>query len=241
MTASKYTASLEKKENICPGVKKFVFQPETNIDFTAGQYAFFEFSDKDKKFSKPFSISNSPHRDNIQMTTIISDSDYKQALDSLKEGTEITIRGPLGNFTLKTCRKNRIAYLTGGIGLTPVKSMVEYIDYTNSDKYEDIKLFYSNRNVKRIAYKDELDSLSENISGFQVVHTITDMEDPVNKDWEGETGYIDRKMLEKYLTPREYHYFIVGPPGFNDAMYNMLTGDLKIEPDYITRENFAGY
>ncbi len=239
--ANKYRAVFKKKENVCPGIKKFIFNTGKKMYFTAGQYAFFEFKRDGENFSKPFSLSNSPHRKDVHMTTIVSKSDYKQALDNLKEDTEITIRGPYGNFTLKACLKNRVAYLTGGIGITPVKSMAEYLNFKNKDKYKEVKLFYSNRNVERIAYRKKLDSISEDMSGFQTVHTITDMKDPVNKDWEGEAGYIDDKMLKKYLDPEKFHYFIVGPPAFNKAMYSMLTGKLNINSKYITRENFAGY
>jgi ferredoxin-NADP reductase len=225
-------AKLTGKTEEGNSIKRFIFGPVQKFDYTAGQFAFFEFDE----FSKPFSISNSPDRENIEITTIISGSDYKKALDSLEPRQEINIRGPFGNFTLQAMKKETVCFLCGGIGITPVKSMLEFA----ADEGIKINgtLFYANRNISRIVFKDELDEISQRVSGLNIVHILSD---PGN-GWTGEKGYINSGLIRKYRTNyKDCHFYIVGPPDFNKAMKSMVCGELNIDNEFVTLENFAGY
>jgi len=233
-------ANLIDKIERGPGIKSFKFSTERVFEYKAGQYAFFEFVAKGTTFSKHFSISNSPTRPDIEITTIIRDSEYKQALDSLSEEDEIFIRGPFGNFTLESKKKNKICFLAGGIGITPMKSMLEYV--VDSGLELDGTLFYSNRTFERMTFNKHLMEISEILPSFYVVNTLTDLTNKEKKKWEGETGYIDENMIIKHRPDySECHYYISGPQAFNDAVKNVLISKLNIESTFITLESFWGY
>src|SRR5918999_5181135 len=129
------------------------------IDYTAGQYAFFKLDDIDgdaKGSIRHFSIASSPtEQDFIQISTRIRDTQYKQKLASLEEGTEISAWGPRGEFVLHEDHSKPAVFLSGGIGVTPFRSMIKYA----TDKQLPIKIimFDSNRNENNILYKKEFD------------------------------------------------------------------------------------
>ena len=76
--------------------------------------------------NKYLSFSSSPTNDYIEVTKRLSDSVFSQKLKALKPSDEVLLKGPSGNCVLKEEYK-KIGFLIGGIGITPVISMIEYI------------------------------------------------------------------------------------------------------------------
>jgi ferredoxin-NADP reductase len=59
--------------------------------------------------------------------------------------------------------------------------------------------------------------------------------------WQGEVGYIDRTMLEKYLSDISLHiYYLSGPPAMVEAMRTLLN-KAGVDDDTIKSEEFSGY
>lgn len=138
-----YDAAYIKAFDVVPGVKSFRFARAQGFSYEAGQYVMAKISDKLFRF---FSISSSPTETGyIEFTTRISGSDYKNALDKMKAGDIIHINGPSGRFTYKPEYK-KIAFLSGGIGITPIMSILRYVSDKKIDA--DIVLLYGNKNEK---------------------------------------------------------------------------------------------
>jgi glycine betaine catabolism B len=99
------------------------------FEYTAGQYAFLDIGNVYNDPKGPvrhFTIASSPTEEFILISTRIRDSPYKKRLDSLQIGTEVKVREPLGNFTLHEDYSKRAIFLSGGIGVTPFRSMIKY-------------------------------------------------------------------------------------------------------------------
>jgi ferredoxin-NADP reductase/nitrite reductase/ring-hydroxylating ferredoxin subunit len=219
------------------------------IDYTAGQYAFFKLDGIDGYAKGPirhFSIASSPtEQDFIQISTRIRDTQYKQKLASLEEGTEISAWGPRGEFVLHEDHSKLAVFLSGGIGVTPFRSMIKYA----TDKQLPIKIimFDSNRNEQNVLYKDEFDRCANQNKNVKIVYTITEEEVQKSDDTtnaSGEHGRIDRSMLERHLTKDEVAnavFYICGPPGMLKAMQELLQQELQIPKDRLKVEAFTGY
>lgn len=243
-----------KKENV-PGIVTFSFMPPEKIGFRAGQFAFFEFESGGKNFSKHFTVSSQPESRQIEFTTIMSGSDYKQALNKLPLGTIAEISPPMGSFTLDARKSDKIAFLAGGIGITPVKSILESMATSKKPKGLEIAVFYSNRNRERIAFRERLEQLAQKIGNVQIINTLTELSESLlekglrkkasqgeKAEWKGETGFISSEMVKRHLKNwQEYCYYVAGPPAFNEAMKKMLLEELRIKPEMIVFETFSGY
>ena len=108
----------------------------------------------------------------------------------------------------------------------------------------NIMMFDSNRNQDNILYKEEFDKCVNANKNLKIIYSITgegqegssSSSSTVDDDWKGESGFINRAMLTKYLTPDELDnsiFFICGPPEIIKAMQKLLQDDLHIPKDRI--------
>src|ERR1051326_9252095 len=174
---------------------------KTLLDYTAGQYAFFDIGgvyNDSKGPIRHFTISSSPTEDFVMITTRIRDTPYKKRLSLLEEDTIVKVRGPQGKFVLHEDYSKAAVFLSGGIGVTPFRSMIKYA----TDKQLPIKIimFDSNRNNQNILFKDEFDECLRVDKNLKIIYTISDKQDQSGTEgWKGEKGRIDKAMLTKHL------------------------------------------
>jgi ferredoxin-NADP reductase len=219
-----------------PGVKSFRFpvSPE-KAPFEPGQFMFLTIKVKGAEALHHFTISSSPtDRDYLEFTKRITEHDYSQALDVMKPGDWAKIQGPSGAFTLPK-KKEPLAFLTGGIGITPAMSMLRFVCSKKLDC--DIVLLYGNNRYEDIVFRVEFDEICTAIPGLRIEHVLS--EPP--PDWKGKTGLIDKKLvLEAIPDYKNRTFYISGPPRMVMSLQEQLAA-LKIPQDRIIRDSFTGY
>jgi predicted ferric reductase len=170
----------------------------------------------------PFTLSRLPNKKGIRLT-IRQLGDFTNEIPALKPNTKVVVSGPYGAFTLDRARQKKILYIAGGIGITPIRSLIE--EQASRAQPSDSILLYANRSHTDIALKDELDELAKRMP-LQIHHILSDDPDAP------EQGFIDENKLRQ-LVPliQEYSIFLCGPPpmmkGVIGALRNM--GVLKSE------------
>src|SRR5438093_1226144 len=170
------------------------------LEYIAGQFAFFDIGNVYNDPKGPirhFTIASSPTEEFILISTRIRDSPYKKRLDSLQIGTEVKVRGPLGKFTLHEDHSKPAIFLSGGIGVTPFRSMIKYA--TDKNLPIRIIMFDSNRNEQNILFKTDFDDCAKINKNLRIIYTISEEEQPEDKMWNGERGRIDVEMLKRHL------------------------------------------
>ncbi len=228
----------EKSKQRTSLVKSFRFRLKQNLIFKPGQFAKILFDTNNfnnRELNKYLSFSSSPQENYIEFTKKISDSVFSQKLDSLTKGDRVSVQAPLGNCVFKDEYK-RIAFLVGGIGITPVASIASYIIQKKLDTYVDV--FYSNRNSDEIAFKEELNCWQKINSKMRVIYTLTDS-GPQKPDFL--QGRINKDILIQELKEiKNTIFFIFGPPRMVSAM-NQLCIDIGCTREKIKKEQFIGY
>jgi ferredoxin-NADP reductase len=221
-----------------PTVISFRFLLSEKINFIPGQFLqviFDEANRANKGLNKYLSFSSSPTKEYIEITKRISESQFSKKLLSLKNNDEILMKLPLGNVTFLDEYK-AIAFLIGGIGITPVISIIEYICDRGLDT--DVLLFYSNRRDDDIAFRENLDNWQEKNKNIKVIYTVTEC---VPKDKKCIFGKIDKKLIsDKKCDLSGRMIFIFGPPSMVKAMQN-LCDDCGCGKENVKIENFIGY
>jgi glycine betaine catabolism B len=223
----------------------------TLLDYTAGQFAFFDIGEVYNDPKGPirhFTISSSPTEDFIMFSTRIRDSPYKKRLSTLEEGAKVKVRGPEGQFVLHQDYSKPAVFLSGGIGVTPFRTMIKYA--TDKQLPTRIIMFDSNRNRSNILFKKEFDDWAGLNKNLKIIYTISEDEQheqslSTTNDWKGEYGRIDKAMILKYLDTNVLNnsiFYICGPPGMLKAMQALLQeDDLNIPKERIKVEEFTGY
>jgi len=217
------------------------------LDYISGQYAFFDiggvFNDPEGPL-RHFTIASSPTENFIMISTRIRDTPYKKRLSSLEEKrTKVKVRGPMGKFILHEDHSKPAVFLSGGIGVTPFRSMIKYA----TDKQLPIKIvmFDSNRDENNILYKNEFDEYLKINKNLKIIYAITgEGGQPPLGHWEGEIGRIDKPMITKYVSEDDLNksiFYICGPPAMLNAIQNILNEKLRIPKDRVKIEEFTGY
>lgn len=226
---------------------KFSRSDEYNhLNYRAGQFAIIDLGTKEdpKGPMRSFTMASSPTEDDIQITTRIRDSPFKKKLAALDIESTVKITSPLGKFVLPQDHSIPIVFLSGGIGVTPFRSMIKYA--TDNHVPSKITMFDSNRNVENTLFKEEFDDCLNHNKNLKIVYTITEEKEKSNnaEGWKGERGYINEEMLTKYLTRNELDnsiFYICGPLGMLNAMQKLLEDELHIPKQRIKTEVFTGY
>ncbi|NQT95723.1 MAG: FAD-dependent oxidoreductase [Candidatus Omnitrophica bacterium] len=219
-------------------VKSFRLKVENGFEFQPGQFFLLSIMIDGQERSKHFSFSNSPTETGyIEFTKRITDSDFSKVLDNLKVGDWARVKGPFGSFTLKA-EDERIAFLSGGIGITPIRSMCKFV--TDKALPIDIVLLYGNNTEKDIIFRDDFDNMQKANKNLRIVYTLTtSCED---EDTLCRKGFIDEKMIREEVPDyKERTFLICGPPNMVTKLTDLLRSKLDIAEDKIRLENFTGY
>jgi anaerobic sulfite reductase subunit B len=125
------------------------------------------------------------------------------AINALKKGDYLFARGPYGNgFPLDRFKNKRLVMVLGGIGLVPVKSIINRY-YKNDSEIKGLDLLTGFRNPREIIFKDELNRWQEK---FKVLITV----DEGSEDWQGRTGLVSELVKEINIEKQDVA-IVVGP------------------------------
>ena len=238
----KFETTLKSNETVAEGTMAFHFAKPAGFAFKPGQamnVSLIEPPETDAKGNaRTFSIVSAPHEDELVIATRMRDTAFKRVLKSMPAGGRVGLRGPAGMFTLDPADSRPAVFLAGGIGVTPFMSMLR--EAAHSRLARDLWLFYSNRRPEDSAFLEELMALPGPNPRLHFVGTMVEM-DKSSRPWKGETGFLDRSMLERHLKDLAGKvYYIAGPPGLVEAMQKMLVA-AGVAEDAIHTDEFIGY
>jgi ferredoxin-NADP reductase len=218
-----------------PNVKSFRFDRPSYFEYKAGQFMFVTIPTKYGELKKHFTISSSPtEKKFIEFTKRLTGSNYSNALNSLHLDVKVKINAPYGNFIFNSKIK-KMTMLSGGIGITPLRSMCKYA--TDLNLGTSIILIYGNNTVGDITFKKEFDELQKLNENLKVIHTLTNP----SSGWKGYTGYIDSLMIKKEIPDfKSRIFYVCGSPVMVEAIKKTLK-EFNIPNKQIKTENFPGY
>ena len=237
-----YQMTLVDRQRIARGTMTFWLDTNgSSYDFRAGQHADFAFMHPpvgdESDNSRTFSLANSPHDTGLVMIAMrMQETGFKRALMSAALGTKFRVSRARGSFTLHKDSGRPAVFLAGGIGITPVRSILDWA--TRERMPHNLYLFYSNREAVDAAFLEELKDLAVQNPRFTLIPTVTQISGPA---WPYETGHINREMLSRYLAGLDRPvFYIAGPSGMVRAMTDLLPS-LGVSDDDVRTEEFGDY
>lgn len=234
------TIKLIKKEQVAEGTMAFHFEKPQGFEFKAGQFADFTLFNPpetdEEGNTRGFSLAHAPYENNLMIATRMRNTAFKRVLKDLPLGTEVKFDGPYGDFVLHKTVTTPAVFLTGGIGITTVRSIIAQA--TKDKLLHNITLFYSNKTPEDTAFLDDLKSFARENPNFTFVPVMTRTRP---EEWNGESGHVTKEMLTKYINDLSAPiYYLSGPASMVKAMRQILT-DARVNEDNIRTEEYSGY
>jgi ferredoxin-NADP reductase len=231
----KLMLKLKEKVKLSNDVYNFIFTADRKIKFLPGQYLEWTLGHKspDSRGNRRyFTIASSPTENEIIMGVKFypASSSFKKSLLALEPGAKILAGQLAGDFTMPKDTNKKLAFIAGGIGVTPFRSMVKYL--SDKKEHRNVTVFYAGRKAEDLVYEDIFKEANEKL-GISTFTTITQS----TPGWNGSTGYITEKMIaEKMPDYKERLFYISGPlsmiENFQKTLHNMGVKNHNIKTDF---------
>lgn len=236
----KTNVKLLKKEEIANGTMAFHVEKPAGFEFRAGQFGDFTLinpAETDAEGNtRGFSIAAAPYEEHIVFATRMRDTAFKRVIKDLPIDTEIELDAPYGDFTLHKTESTPAVFIIGGIGVTPVRSMVAQA--THDITAHNITLIHANRTLADVPFKADFEAFAQSNLNFSYVPVLTK---ETTEDWTGERGAVNLELLQRHVPDMTQPiYYLSGPEGMVKAMRQLLV-DAQVNEDNIRTEEFTGY
>ena len=232
--------TLIEKVRLGKGLYEFRFAPHQFIDFKSGQYLEWTLPHKghDSRGNRRyFTIASSPTESNLKLGVKFYKpmSSFKKALMKMNPGEVLTASHLSGDFTLPKEGDRKLAFIAGGIGITPFRSMIQYMIDTQDKR--PVTLFYACKSESEIAYKHIFDFAVQKLN-LNIVYVVDKKETTATDIYE---GFLDNKIIAKEIPDyREYNFYISGPHGMVETFKKTLRA-MEVPRSHVKVDYFPGF
>ena len=156
--------------------------------------------------------------------------------DEVKVGDVLSAEGPRGDFVLDTGSNRPVVLLSGGVGLTPMVSMLHALASTSDRR---VVFLHACENGDVHALWDEVLALAAMRPGITAhfCYRCPTERDKSDRKFHSE-GLVSREMLQRLLPLDDYDFYLCGPPPFMQAVYAIVR-DLGVPKARVAYEFFG--
>lgn len=159
IVSPKQKVALKLKSKTSSDIVDFIFKPSQRLLHQPGQYmeCTLAHPKPDSRGNRRyFTLASSPTEDDLHLGVRYypNSSSFKRALLNRDGRTNIMAGQIAGDFTLPHDPRQKLAFIAGGIGITPFRSMLKYL--LDKHQRQDIVLFYANKTADESACRDVL-------------------------------------------------------------------------------------
>ncbi len=168
---------------------------------------------------------------------------------SLKEGDEVTISGPFGEFFINES-ESEMLYVGGGAGMAPMRSHLYHLFKTMKTNRK-VTFWYGGRSKRELFYIDHFKELEREFPNFKFYMALSEpleednwkVKENIDAEGDGFVGFIHNSVIEHYLNhhdaPEDIELYFCGPPLMNQAVQKMGE-DFGIPDEHIRFDDFGG-
>ena len=214
-------------------IKTFRLARPEGFDFKAGQFVPVRISIEGKPHVRCYSISSSPDARGYFEISVRRQGLVSTTLHAtMRQGSQLSIGKPAGRFVYPADDERPLALLAGGIGITPLLSMLRLA--VSSHPTRPVSLLYSARNRDALAFLPELRVLAQRHPQLRIGITVT--EAAPTDSWR--KGRIDLPFITQFVThPAHTIFCVCGPAPMMADMEQLLIG-AGVPPTQIRSEKF---
>ncbi len=215
---------------------RFQVPKERRFRAKPGQFLTFQWTIDGRRVTRSYTISSSPiHEDYVEITPKRTENGCASVFlnERARPGLAVEASGPYGQFYFDEALHRSIVLVAAGSGITPMISMLCYID--DLKLATCVTLLYFVRTRADIIFDNELSRLTRSLPNFKYELCLS-RPDPT---WKGRSGRLTEEFVAQSVTDLDSPtFFLCGPNGFMDnARHVLLT--LGVTQDRILQESFG--
>jgi NAD(P)H-flavin reductase len=166
----------------------------------------------------PISICSAANGDDRFQLCVRATGRVTDYLHTVKAGTTVGVRGPYNRgFPVERMRGRDVILIAGGLGLAPLRSLIQYIGYNRKD-YGRVTILCGARNPSELLFTDEFDTWRND---FDIDFRVT--VDRGEEGWSGKVGLVTTLFEELTVDPESTYAAVCGPP----IMYRFVVKELQ--------------
>ncbi|TPJ54761.1 RnfABCDGE type electron transport complex subunit D [Mesorhizobium sp. B2-6-4] len=234
----RFVLTLERIEHSAADSFDFIFRSPRKLAFEAGQYLEWTLGldHADNRGNRRyFTVASAPTEETVRLGVKFypQSSAFKRELMTMKPGSTIHAAQLAGNFTLPAKRETKIAFLAGGIGITPFRSMLQYL--LDRKERRPIVILYGTESQQDIAYRDVLDAARQEL-GIKTIHAVA------RGCERGQyPGYIDERLIRLAIPDfPDRTFYISGPQAMVKTLRQTLLA-MGVRRSRIKVDYFPGF
>ena len=177
--------------------------------FRAGQFVTLDLPIHEQRNRRwrSYSIASPPDGSNVIeliITLVDGGAGSTYLFNEIKEGSEITTRGPHGMFTMPEDDGHDLFLICTGTGVAPFRSMVQYVYNEGLVRNGQTHLIFGCRTQAEMLYGNELMELTKALRNFHYHPTLS------REDWSGRRGYVHAIYEELCVDKQPAHFMLCG-------------------------------
>lgn len=233
--------TLLRVEEMAAGCYDFVFATNRKLAFEAGQYLDWTLrvaNPDDRGNRRPFTIASAPAQNELRMGVKFNPdpSAYKLALAALQPGDVVYAQQLAGDFTLPADASKKLAFIAGGIGVTPFRSILQQLVDTGARR--PVILLYGNNRPEEIAYAD-LFTRAQDELGIRTVYIIAEnAPDNIENVY---AGFIDADLIKHEIPDYAERMFYLSGPRAMVMVFQRVLRELGVARSHIKIDYFPGF
>lgn len=238
------TFKISRIEDESDVIKSFYLVPADGgalAGFVPGQYISVKVNipGEENTHIRQYSLSDSPngqyYRISVKKEAQMNDKPAGKVSvflhEGLAEGDEVAISAPAGEFILNVEEQQPVVLLSGGVGITPMMSMLEAM----KQRKQKVTFIHAAINGRTHAFAQEVKAISED---NDYIEEYVVYEQPASTDECHYEGHINEDMLNQLITDKESIVYMCGPVPFMKAMHAHLIA-AGIKENHIRFEFFG--
>ncbi|MDC7125558.1 MAG: FAD-binding oxidoreductase [Spirochaetales bacterium] len=237
----RFKTKVESIKDLTHDIKevRFRLQQPDSIEYKAGQFVQIqvpEYKLSSEQVFRAYSMSSVPSDTGVielEIRLVPEGICTTWVHQFLKEGEEVTINGPYGDFYLRDTERDIIC-IAGGSGNAPIKSIL--LDMAEKGNPRKVSYFYGARTKADLVLPDEMAAIEEKLPNYKYIPVLSQ---PVEDDnWEGETGWVTDAVTKFMKDGDNTEAYLCGSPGMIDACVKVLT-EKGVPEELIFYDKFA--
>jgi hypothetical protein len=218
-------------------IKSFYLRPVDNAvpSFKPGQFLTLKYAIDGKDTIRTYTVSSAPADPDLRISVKrerSSDEGVPDGLFSnlihrdLRVGDMLCAKAPSGAFTFDAAETRHVVLLAGGVGITPMISMVRHAlnEGVRTRTIRPMTLICSATNREQRAFFQELEEIEAQSNGaIRIVWALSEVDESMKLDRDyHHHGRITASLLQAVLALDDYDFYVCGPASFMQSMYDIL-------------------